>query len=114
VAAAARKKTLYRAAALAALQKLLAAMELQPGGPSGTSQKVDSSENSSNSTAAAAAAAAAAEIVWRVASAPLLDALQQHVTAATSTPAAAEKGAEGADVAGSGEDKPAPLAETCM
>jgi hypothetical protein len=109
LAAASRKKTAYRTAALAALQKLLDALPplTAAGGAAGSS-----------------ACALQGDAVWQAVSGPMLEALQQHLTAA-STPAAAAASAAGdsgsasaasgsaAGAASEDDVKPLPLAEAC-
>jgi hypothetical protein len=96
LSAAARKKSTYRSAALAALHKVLVA--LQPRA-STTSQP----------------SAVDGSAVWGTVAPPLLEALQQQLAAASTAPAAAsangDKGAASADA--SDEVKPLPLSETC-
>jgi hypothetical protein len=99
LAAAARKKSSYRAAALAALQKVLSALQPLTRTSAGTAV-VDGS------------------IVWSTVSAPLLEALQQHLaSASTPLPAAKEQSAGDGSGAGGAEQsdevKPLPLPETC-
>lgn len=95
LSAAARKKTSYRAAALAAMQKVLVA--LLP----------------LTRTTTTAPAVVDGGAVWGTVSPPLLDALQQHLAAASApAPAAkAEAAAGAAELAD--EVKPLPLPETC-
>lgn len=88
LSAAARKKTAYRTAALAALQQVLDA--LPPLLAAGTVDGVS---------------------VWQVVSPPMLQALQQQLEAA-STPPAAAAAAEGGGVVDE-EVKPLPLVEAC-
>lgn len=89
LSAAARKKTAYRTAALAALQQVLDALPplMAAGAVDGVS-------------------------VWQVVSPPMLQALQQQLEAASKPPAAAAAAAEGG---GSVEEelKPLPLVEVC-
>jgi hypothetical protein len=93
LSAAARKKSTYRSAALAALQKVLVAVQPRASTPSLPSA-VDGSA------------------VWGTVAPPLLEALQQQLNTA-STPAVVV-GVKGAGVADAGDEvKPLPLSETC-
>jgi hypothetical protein len=98
LAAAARKKTVFRTAALAALQKLLDALA---AAPSAAAPEVD------------------AAAVWQLLSGPMLEALQQHLTAAStpapsSAPAPGDGGAAAAAAAEAADEvKPLPLVEVC-
>jgi hypothetical protein len=95
LAAAARKKTSYRAAALAAMQKVLAAL------PTLTSS-------------AATRGVIDGSAVWGTVSPPLLEALQQQLDALTAPSSTAAEGAAGAGSADPSEEpKPLPLLETC-
>ncbi|KAF6252864.1 armadillo-type protein [Scenedesmus sp. NREL 46B-D3] len=93
LSAAARKKSSYRIAALAAMQKVLAAM--QP-----------------LTSTATVPAAVDGSAVWGTVSPPLLQALQQQLAAASApAQASGDTGAGAADPYD--EVKPLPLAETC-
>lgn len=106
LAAAARKKTSFRAAALAALQRILQALSkpsesgLQQGTPPSAGVPCDGAA------------------VWQVVSRPLVEALQQHMTASSTPPVPASSSSSAAAVAGGegesgSEVKPLPLAEVC-
>lgn len=88
LSAAARKKTSYRTAALAALQQVLDALP-----PLMAAVAVDGAS------------------VWQVVSPPMLQALQQQLEAASKPPASAAAAAEGGGV--EEEVKPLPLVEAC-
>ncbi|WIA23756.1 hypothetical protein OEZ85_000433 [Tetradesmus obliquus] len=94
LSAAARKKTSYRAAALAAMQKVLVAL-LPLTRATTTPAVVDGGA------------------VWGSVSPPLLDALQQHLTAASAPAPAAKAEAAAGAAEPADEVKPLPLPETC-
>lgn len=101
LSAAARKKTVYRIAALAALHKVLSSLQ-----PLARPHQVPSES-----------VAVDGDVVWAIVFPPLLEALQQHLAAATAHPQLAVAGAEAraAEVEGAEgvETKPWPLVEAC-
>jgi hypothetical protein len=96
LAAAARKKTTFRTAALAALQQLLDALPPLTKAPPAATGK---------------GAVVDRGAVWEVVSPPMLQALQQQLAAASKIPATAA--APGAGEGVEDEVKPLPLVEVC-
>lgn len=95
LSAAARKKTSYRAAALAAMQKVLVALLPLTRTTTTAPPVVDGSA------------------VWGTVSPPLLNALQQHLAAASAPVPAAKANAAAGAAEPADEVKPLPLPETC-